>query len=232
MSRPVLRVRDLRAGYDAIRVLGGLDLDVEPGEIVGVAGLNGTGKTTLLRALSGMINRSCDVALLNGAPLPARPHAVARRGLVHVPEGRRVFPNLTVRDNLRYGAVAAGHSGRAAAAAAILEIFPPLAALSQRRAGLLSGGEQQMLAVARGLMARPILLMVDELSLGLSPRASKDIATVLAQAARDRGLSLLLVDQNVALLQSHCDRILTIRDGRARSVAGRLDHDAIDAAYF
>ncbi len=229
----VLEVRGLRAGYNGIPVLRGCGLDIRPGETVGIAGLNGAGKTTLLRALSGVIPRSCDRALFRGERLPARPDAVARRGLVHVPEGRRVFPNLTVRENLRYGAAAVGGSaGASARTTLVLDAFPRLAELTERRAALLSGGEQQMLAVGRGLMARPVLLMVDELSLGLSPRAAQEISGVLARVARSEGVSVLLVDQNIALLGSRCDRGYIMRDGSAEPAPDAFGGETLSAAYF
>jgi branched-chain amino acid transport system ATP-binding protein len=229
----VLEVRGLHAGYDGIPVLRGCELDIRQGETVALAGLNGAGKTTLLRALSGVIPRSCDRALFGGERLPARPDVVARRGLVHVPEGRRVFPNLTVRENLRYGAAAVGKSASASRQATlVLKAFPRLAELAERPAALLSGGEQQMLAIARGLMARPVLLMVDELSLGLSPSAGLEISAVLAQVARKEGLSVLLVDQNVALLGARCDRAYIMRDGLTEPIPDALGGGTLDAAYF
>lgn len=229
----VLDVRGLRAGYGAVPVLRGVDIDIRQGEIVGLAGLNGVGKTTLLRALSGVIPRSCDRMLFTGEELPARPDAVARLGLVHVPEGRRVFGSLTVLDNLRYGAVAAAKSADAASRlTAVLAAFPRLAQLAERPAGLLSGGEQQMLAIARGLMARPLLLMVDELSLGLSPKAAQDISAVLASVARAQRLSVLLVDQNLTLLAQHCDRAYLLKDGAAEPMTDVLGSDKTDHGYF
>lgn len=232
-TQTILEVSGLRAGYGGVPVLHGCDLEIREGETVGIAGLNGAGKTTLLRALSGAIPRSCDRALLRGDRLPSRPDAVARLGLVHVPEGRKVFPTLTVRENLRYGAVAAGKAGGAAREERrVLDAFPRLAELADRRAALLSGGEQQMLAVARGLMARPVLLMVDELSLGLSPKAALDISAVLARVARTQNLSVLLVDQNTTLLGARCDRGYIMRDGLAEPIDGAFGHDTLSAAYF
>ncbi len=230
---PVLEVRGLRAGYNGIPVLRGCELDIRQGETVGLAGLNGAGKTTLLRALSGVIQRSCDRALFRGEHLPTRPDAVARRGLVHVPENRRVFPNLTVQENLSYGAVAVGKSASASQQEAmVLETFPRLAELAERPAALLSGGEQQMLAIARGLMARPVLLMVDELSLGLSPKASLEISAALAQVTRRESLSVLLVDQNVALLGTRCDRVCIMRDGVVEPIPDAFDDKTLNSAYF
>ena len=152
---------------------------------------------------------------------------------MHVPEGRRVFPALTVRENLRYGAVAAGKAANASRQEAlVLDAFPRLAELGERRAALLSGGEQQMLAVARGLMARPVLMMVDELSLGLAPKAGLEISAVLAQVARAEGLAVLLVDQNTALLGARCDRGYIMRDGLAEPIDEAFGHETLSAAYL
>ena len=162
-----LVVRGLQVSYGDVRVLSDLDLDIRRGEVVGVAGLNGVGKTTLLRALSGVVPRRATLLSVDGVALPSSPRQVARAGVLHVPEGRRVFANLSVIDNLRYGAAAAGRSLAPALRTRVFQTFPRLAELRERRAGLLSGGEQQMLAVARGLVAEPAVLMVDELSHGL-----------------------------------------------------------------
>lgn len=152
---------------------------------------------------------------------------------MHVPEGRRVFPNLTVRENLRYGAVAVGKSPSAARQTAlVMEAFPRLTELADRPAALLSGGEQQMLAVARGLMAAPVLLMVDELSLGLSPKAGLEISAALTEVARSEGLSILLVDQNITLLDARCDRLYMMRDGSTESLPDALGGESLSAAYF
>lgn len=229
----MLEVRGLRAGYGATPVLLGVDLDVGPGEVVGVAGLNGVGKTTLLRALSGVIRRSADRLLLGGTPLPAGARRIAAAGLIHVPEGRRVFADLSVIDNLRYGVGAVGRWSQAHQRLDhVFAEFPRLPELAQRRAGLLSGGEQQMVAVARGLMAAPQVLVVDEFSLGLSPKATLEICLSLVQAARRDGFALLMVDQNIALLADHCDRVYRVHDGIAEPFDDTGDQDMIKAAYF
>ena len=231
-TEPILRVRGLGAGYGLISVLTDVSLDIGPGEIVGLAGLNGAGKTTALRALSGVIPRSASVAMFDGRPLPPRAHVVARCGLAHVPEGRRLFGHLTVVENLRFGAVAGGRSESAARLRLVLDAFPRLVELLPRHAGHLSGGEQQMLAIARGLMADPRLLMVDELSLGLSPKAGADISRALVGFARRDGLALLLVDQNVTLLRTTCDRLYLLRDGSTCALAANLDVEEVNAALF
>ncbi|MGV9387105.1 ABC transporter ATP-binding protein [Nonomuraea sp. NPDC003707] len=232
-SEIVLQARGLRAGYQGIPVLHGCDIDVRQGETVGLAGLNGSGKTTLLRALSGVIPRAGEHLTYCGEQLPARPDTVARRGLVHVPEGRRVFANLTVRENLHYGAVAVGKSASAGRQLAlVMEAFPRMAELAERPAALLSGGEQQMLAVARGLMADPVMLMVDELSLGLSPKAGLEISAALTQVARREGLSILLVDQNLTLLDARCDRLFLMHDGMTEPLPDALGGERLSATYF
>jgi ABC-type branched-subunit amino acid transport system ATPase component len=221
-----LKVTGLSAAYGSAVVLTRVDLQVEPGEVVGLVGRNGAGKTTTLRAISGLIPRRADGLSFDDVPLPAQPYRVARLGLIHVPEGRMVLRGLTVEENLAFGAAAVGRPSGGGDRDRVLDWFPPLRPLMTRRAGLLSGGEQQMLAVARGLMARPRLLMVDEMSLGLSPRAVRDVLGAVLSACRDEGVSLLMVDQNLRLLAAHCDRLYVLAGGTTtgyKDAAGRSD---------
>jgi ABC-type branched-subunit amino acid transport system ATPase component len=221
-----LAVAGLRAAYGGAAVLTGVDLRVGPGEVVGLVGRNGAGKTTTLRAISGMVPRSADELSFDGASLPAQPHRVALRGITHVPEGRGVLRGLSVEENLAFGAAAVGRPFTAADRVRVLAWFPPLAPLLARRAGLLSGGEQQMLAIARGLVAGPRLLMVDELSLGLSPRAVRDVLDAVLSACRERGVALLMVDQSLRSLAAHCDRLYVLAAGATtcyEDAAGRSD---------
>jgi branched-chain amino acid transport system ATP-binding protein len=208
-----LRVRGLRAAYGSAEILAGVDLEVRPGEVVGLAGRNGAGKTTTLRAISAMLPRRAAELSYAGDPLPASPRGVARRGVAHVPEGRGVLRELTVEENLRFAAVAVGRRYTTAERDAALAWFPPLTRLLGRRAGLLSGGEQQMLAIARGLAAGPRLLMVDELSLGLSPRAVREVLGGLLTACRGQRIALLIVDQNLRALAANCDRLYVLAGG-------------------
>jgi branched-chain amino acid transport system ATP-binding protein len=207
-----LDVAGLRAAYGSAVVLTGVDLRVGPGEVVGLAGRNGAGKTTTLRAISGMIPRAGGLSF-DGAPLPARPYRVARAGVIHVPEGRGVLRGLSVAENLAFGAAAVGRPFGVAERERVLGWFPQLRPLLARRAGLLSGGEQQLLAIARGLAAGPRLLMVDELSLGLSPRAVRDVLAAVLSACRDQGVALLMVDQSLRSLTAHCDRLYVLAGG-------------------
>jgi ABC-type branched-subunit amino acid transport system ATPase component len=235
-SRDVaLNVAGLVAGYGGAPVLPGLDLDVHDGEMVCVLGANGAGKSTLMAALSGLLRAERGGIQLFGTDVTAldAPGRV-RAGLVLVPEGRLVFPDLSVRDNLRLGALLRRDGGIAADIEAMLARFPRLRDRADARAGLLSGGEQQMLALARGLMARPRLLLLDEPSLGLAPQLVAQIFEELA-ALRDSGRTLLLVDQNAELSLAIADRGYVLERGRvaAQGPAAHLRADsALVEAYL
>ncbi|OKK04950.1 branched-chain amino acid ABC transporter ATP-binding protein [Streptomyces sp. CB03234] len=204
MSAAALRVRGLTAGYGKVRALRDVSLDVPDGAVVAVLGGNGAGKSTLLRALSRTLSfhggaATAGTVTFAGRPLHTLPpDRVVAAGLCHVPEGRQVFARMTVEDNLRAGALTAARTGKAAALKRVHELFPVLAERARQRAGLLSGGEQQMLAVARALMASPRLLLLDEPSLGLAPLMAARIADTIREI-HAQGTSVLLVEQNAAL---------------------------------
>ena len=192
-----LTVEGLRAGYGAVEALHGVDLRVEPGEIVALLGANGAGKTTTLRAISGLLRPTAGAIRLGGEPLAGVPaHAIVARGVVQVPEGRRLFATLTVRENLGLGAFARRDAaGVEASRAFVHRLFPVLAARERQLAGTLSGGEQQMLAVGRALMADPKVLLLDEPSLGLAPILVRTILAAIREV-NAAGVSVLLVEQN------------------------------------
>jgi ABC-type branched-subunit amino acid transport system ATPase component len=229
-----LAVRGLSAGYGAASVIHALDLAVRTGEIVAVLGANGAGKSTLMRALAGLLRPISGTVQLEGAAIEALPaHAVARRGLVLVPEGRQVFPELTVVDNVRLGAYTRRDVTDDEINAMVAR-FPSLERRRMSRAGLLSGGEQQMLAIARGLIARPKVLLLDEPSLGLAPALIGELYHVLA-GLRDQGMTILLVDQMAALALAAADRGYVIESGRVvhSGAASELRHDpALERAYL
>jgi ABC-type branched-subunit amino acid transport system ATPase component/ABC-type branched-subunit amino acid transport system permease subunit len=209
----VLSVTKLGAGYGAVKVLRDVDLSLEDGGFVAVLGANGAGKSTLMRALSGLSRPVSGEIRLAGAPIESLPaHTIAARGLVLVPEGRQVFPELSVVDNLLLGAYARDAANADQKVQGFLDRFPQLAARRNQRAGLLSGGEQQMLAIARGLMARPRVLMLDEPSLGLAPKLVEGLYDLLAQL-RDEGVTILLVDQTAAMALSVADRAYVLQSG-------------------
>jgi branched-chain amino acid transport system ATP-binding protein len=193
----MLEVCGLHAGYGAFEVLHGVDLAIGAGEISAVLGANGAGKTTLNRALSGLIRPVSGTIRFDGADITGLdPAVIVEAGLIHVPEGRLVFPDLTVADNLRLGAYRRAKGRLRANLERVLAIFPRLAERLGQRAGSMSGGEQQMLAIGRGLMAEPRLLVLDEPSLGLSPLLTEQLFALIARLHGD-GLSILLVEQNV-----------------------------------
>jgi branched-chain amino acid transport system ATP-binding protein len=228
-----LVVQGLRVAFGEARVLEAVDLEVRPGETVGLVGRNGAGKTTTLRAISGVVPRQGGEITFGGKSLAADPRKVSRAGITHVPEGRGIFGTLTVQENLRYGASAAGLRHDAGFERDLLAMFPKLTPLLGRRAGQLSGGEQQILTICRGLMSRPKLLMVDELSLGLSPRATYEAIQGLLRAVRQLELAVLVVDQNVRSLSKVCDRLYVLVDGRTRELAkGEDAEDAWRAVYL
>jgi branched-chain amino acid transport system ATP-binding protein len=216
MSGPLLRVADLHAGYGRMPVLRGVCLAIAKREAVGVIGANGAGKTTLLRTISGVNRRWAGQIEFDGREIGRlAAQKLIRIGLAHVPQDRHVFPDLTVRENLLIGATSQARRMRADAAgraARWLERFPVLAARADHRAGVLSGGEQQILVICRALMAQPALILLDEPSLGLSPTARQSCFALLSELRRE-GTALLIVDQDLTLLGTVADRIYHLRRG-------------------
>ncbi|MFB9889878.1 ABC transporter ATP-binding protein [Planobispora takensis] len=207
-------MRNLRAGYGPARVLQGVDLEVEEGEMVAVLGQNGAGKTTLLRALSGMVRGRGSVGLRGTELLGRAPEEVARRGVGHVPEGRGVFAPLTVEENLRVGAHLRPGSELAEDMRHVLSCFPVLRAHLSQPAGNLSGGERQMLAIGRALMARPRLLLLDEPSRGLAPLATRRLFDVLRAISTRERVAMIVVEQKTQLAAEFAARSLLMESGR------------------
>ena len=217
-----LAVRNLFAGYRGIPVVRELTLEVRPGEVVALLGPNGAGKTTTLETIAGLHRPISGSIELSGASIGGAPaHALARRQFALVPEGRALFPGLTVREHLRLaGGRDGGRTDGAAAGGSreerLLEMLPELRKCLGRKAGLLSGGEQQMLAVGRALVTRPRLLLVDEMSLGLAPVIVERLLPILRRVATDTGTSVLFVEQHVALALEISDRAYILAHGRIR----------------
>lgn len=232
---PLLVSLKLTAGYGAAPVLDNVDLDVRPGETVAIIGANGAGKSTTMRAMSGLLRPVDGEILLDDRSIGRlEAHRIVAHGLSLVPEGRQVFPELTVHDNLMLGAHRRKDADREAEIAALLARFPRLRDRLHSRAGLLSGGEQQMLSIARGLMAKPRILLLDEPSLGLAPAMINELFNILAEL-RDEGVTILLVDQMAALALTIADRGYVLESGRVvrSGVASELSGDPeLEAAYL
>ena len=209
----MLEVNGLHAGYGGTEILRGVDMTVGEGEIVAVLGANGVGKTTLNNTISGVIRATGGEVRFAGQSLRgAKASAIVAAGLIQVPEGRGVFPNLTVRENLDLGSYRRGRANRARNRDMVFKIFPRLAERMVQRAGTLSGGEQQMLAIGRGLMAEPRLLILDEPSLGLSPLLVEEMFTLIRRINGD-GIAVLLVEQNVVQSLEVADRAYILEQG-------------------
>ena len=232
----VLRTAGLKAGYGPVTVLHEIDLEVNEGEIVVMLGANGAGKTTTMRAISGTIPRHGTVYFDGHDITRSAPDAIVRHGVAQVPQGRGTFPELSVEDNLRAGAfVRTRGSDIAGDIAKWFDVFPRLAERRDQRAGSLSGGEQQMVAIARALMSRPKLLLCDEPSLGLAPLVTKELFEVISGLNRDEGLAVLLVEQNANLAMHMANRVYLLETGRivATGSAAELSaDDTIRKAYL
>jgi len=231
-TSPVLELDGLTAGYDAAAVVRNLDLHVDAGEVVALLGPNGAGKTTTLRAVSGLVHPMAGMIRVDGADVAKRsPAARAKLGIAHVPEGRGVFFGLTVAEHFRLGS-----RGEHLDPSIAYEYFPALRELGSRRAGLLSGGEQQMLAVGRALARSPNLLLLDELSLGLAPVIVERLLPIVRQYAQDSGCGVLLVEQHVHLALQVADRGYVLSHGSIvlhnEAAHLRADHDLLIASYL
>jgi branched-chain amino acid transport system ATP-binding protein len=226
-----LVVEGLSVRYGSALAVRGVSFTVPYRSIVGMAGRNGAGKTSTLRAISALVRREGSV-LLDGQPLPRKPNRVAGMGVTHVPEGRQLFPGMSVLDNLRFACAAIGRDDE------LIErlldanaAFAPLKPLFKRKAGYLSGGEQQLLAVARGLVVRPKVLLIDEASLGLSPKALERVIDAVRLARDEQGIGVLLVDQNVRELGKICDTVCVMREGKV-STYSSLDERQLYELYM
>ena len=235
MSATILAVRGIEVAYGTIRALHGIDLEVQKGEIVTLIGANGAGKTTTLRTISGLLKPRVGSVEFNGGDITGvKPHTIVSRGISHVPEGRGIFANLTVQDNLELGGYLRKDKIRAEEYERVYSLFPVLKERIKQNAGTLSGGEQQMLAISRALMAKPTLLLLDEPSLGLAPQMVQTIFRVIREINAE-GTTILLVEQNahMALVTAHRGYVMetgriTIHDDTKALLAS----DRIKKAYL
>ncbi|RAI02969.1 branched-chain amino acid ABC transporter ATP-binding protein [Acuticoccus sediminis] len=210
----MLEVSAIRAGYGGTEVLRGIDLKVDAGEIVAVLGANGVGKTTLNMVLSGLVKRDSGAVVFDGERIDGLPAPeIVARGLIHVPEGRRIFPNLSVRENLECGCYRRAGAARKTNLERVFATFPRLKERHRQSAGTLSGGEQQMLAIGRGMMGEPKLLILDEPSLGLSPLLVEEMFALIAEL-NTSGLPIMLVEQNVVQSLQLASRAYILENGQ------------------
>jgi branched-chain amino acid transport system ATP-binding protein len=232
----LLELENVEARYGQFRALHGISLQVPEGRMVAVLGANGAGKTTTLRAISNTVRKTGEVVLDGRRIAQSAPETIARLGIAHVPEGRGIVGELSVDENLRLGAYARKGAGKGKAERErVLAAFPRLAARLGQRAGTLSGGEQQMLALGRALMARPRLLMLDEPSLGLAPIVVRGIFSILAQLNEQEGLTVLVVEQNAALALRTCQEACVLEVGRvvlAGESAVLRDDESVRRSYL
>ena len=231
---PMLKVTDLAVSYGHVEALRGINVEVHKGQIVSIIGANGAGKTTLLRTISGLVKPRTGTVEFEGAPLPRKPSKIVGAGVVHVPEGRKCFSGLSIRDNLLVG----GYLFKGADLEKDLQEqykrFPILEKRKDQFAGTLSGGEQQMLAIGRALMSHPNTILMDEPSMGLSPKLVKEIFAIIRKL-HDQGITVLLVEQNANMALSIADRAYVLETGRITMEGDAkelMDNEQVRKAYL
>ena len=232
----ILELHDVETFYGSIQALKGISLEVHEGEIVTLIGANGAGKSTTLRSINGLNHPRRGRIVFQGEDITREaPHNVVRMGIAQSPEGRKLFPRMSVLENLEMGAFQrSDRRGMREDMDRVFQLFPRLAERKTQKAGTMSGGEQQMCAIGRALMARPKLLLLDEPSLGLAPIVVSSVLATMQQLS-ERGISVLLVEQSVRLAQQFAEELYVIDSGRMRLVRGagqELDEDALQAAYL
>jgi branched-chain amino acid transport system ATP-binding protein len=235
-GRSLLDLKNVTARYGDVQVLWGVTLDVRQGEVVTLVGANGAGKTTTLKAVSGAVRAAAGQIFFDGREITRLPsHDIAALGIAHVPEGRRLFPLMSVRENLELGAASRdARARRAETLEKVFSIFPRLKERSRQMAGTLSGGEQQMVAIGRGLMARPRLMLLDEPSLGLAPIVVQEMFETIREVNRE-GITILLVEQNVHQSLKLADRAYVLENGGVvleGTGSALLDDERVRAAYL
>ena len=208
----MLKINNLSVSYGPVTALIDVTIDVPKGKIVSIIGSNGAGKTSLLNTISGIVKKQAGEILMEGSPLPNSPHKIVHHGVVHVPEGRKIFPELTVDENLVI-ASATGYKGMREKSLEMYALFPILKERRTQHAGTLSGGEQQMLAIARGMMSAPKILMLDEPSLGLAPVIVKQVFRFIREI-NERGITVLLIEQNARQAMGLSDYTYVLENGK------------------
>jgi branched-chain amino acid transport system ATP-binding protein len=230
----MLKIDKLSASYGYVKALKEVSIEAEKGQIVSIIGSNGAGKTTLLRCLSGLVKPTSGTIEFLGAPVPKKPNEVVKKGIIHVPEGRKTFSGLTIQDNLLVGGYLFGKKENEIELEKNYELFPILRERKEQYAGTLSGGEQQMLAIGRGLMSHPKLILLDEPSLGLAPLIVNQVYELIDKI-RDRGITVLLVEQNAKKALRLCDKAYVLENGMI-SIEGTGDEllksEAVKKAYL
>jgi len=229
----VLQIRELAVSYGPVQAVRQINVDVNQGEVVAMIGPNGAGKTSTLRAISGLVAHQGSIVFDGIETKKAGIEQLARTGLIHVPEGRHVFPSLNVHENLQVGTTACAGRSEGFSIDDVYDLFPPLAVLKKRDGWALSGGEQQMVAIGRALVAKPRLLLLDEPSLGLSPKYTQSVYSALGQVKNQ--IPMLLVEQNTVMALKHCSRAVVmvggklVLEGTAEELA---DREALVASYL
>jgi branched-chain amino acid transport system ATP-binding protein len=210
----MLEIKNLYSGYNKIKVLEGVNIQVPDSKIIVVIGRNGAGKSTLLNTISGLVKISSGEIVLDGEKLPSQPHKIVARGITQIPEGRRIFPSLSVEENLIMGGYLASANEIASRQEEVFSVFPILKDRLHQQGGTLSGGEQQMLAMGRGMMANPKVLLLDEPSLGLAPLIIAQVFELVQKLNEEREMTIVLVEQNAAIALNMADYAYVLEDGK------------------